>query len=383
MTGNNSESDSSPEMERNIGINRKFPVEKPVTRSAEKRKKNVHVYNGEFQTDKSKDLTVTRSGTKRKATGNVEKHTKARKEGDADTPSTSNVRTVTISDTLEIDHVDDINHDFDKTRSVPEYRAPQDESVNDAIVKVMGNKNALEAILKECAPMLAQVMKQNEQTPQTNESERRHLVEAHGRDAQGHDRVLESMLNSYQRLTNKMGNMQLSHNVPMAIPSEETIYRPACTKIGNDTVCGAINGRSVDESAYIGFQGNRASSECPMPMGSNDSMILTSSDEFDNYISEARNAGDQQRLVVNVSQNVEQGPTREERAKQQADEMVREAVNIKSRLLQPPGELSQSFEPLGLRSGAGLPLQQAQAPAVGQTQTQPPCNALVPPPPIQ
>lgn len=61
-------------------------------------------------------------------------------------------------------------------------------------------------------------------------------------------------------------------------------------------------------------------------------------------------------MVVKVLQNV--GPqevTRGEKAQQQADELVREVVNAKSRLLQSPGE--KNLQLLSQRPNQGIPTQ--------------------------
>lgn len=179
MASNNSESESSPESERNIGLNRKFPVEKPVTRSAEKRRRNVHVYNEDYQinTGVPKGTSVMKTNTKRKSTESAEKQTKSKKRKNSVLPcSSSDDRgnlTVTINETLDvIDHVEPPCHDAVRQEiNVNDQNTVNDESVNSAIIKVMGNKSALEAILKECAPMLAQVMKQNDRDPQTHDNQ--------------------------------------------------------------------------------------------------------------------------------------------------------------------------------------------------------------------
>lgn len=153
MAANSSGTDSSPEMERNVGVNRKFLVEKPVTRSTEKRRRNTYV----FETEKS-----NRSKIKRKSTKSAEKQSKSRKKDANMQPKNADKSkanlTVMINEAIDVDHVDQVfSHDYDDDIHVDEnmmnnkVRTESDEMA-DAIGKVMGNKTALEAILKEISP---------------------------------------------------------------------------------------------------------------------------------------------------------------------------------------------------------------------------------------
>lgn len=160
------------------------------------------------------------------------------------------------------------------------------------------------------------------------------------------------------------------------VPSEETIYCPACL----------MRGDSQDKSFNTVVE-NRLSNNMTMESVagqydiSDESMVLTSSDEFDNVnnlIAEGRRNLEQQEqrnrtnMVVHVAQNVGQQevvPTREEKAKQQADEMVKEAVNAKSRLLQPPGECrSCNIANHRLPQGQNSTIPQQGLPVLGQGQ---------------
>lgn len=89
---------------------------------------------------------------------------------------------------------------------------------------VLSNPEMFEEMIKKCAPFLARAFKGNKQ-PECDQA--------------GHDHVLESMLNvaNDHSMTNRMNSLSLNNTVntgvqnripAVMIPSEETIYRPAC-----------------------------------------------------------------------------------------------------------------------------------------------------------
>lgn len=148
-----------------------------------------------------------------------------------------------------------------------------------------------------------------------------------------HDQVLASMLDTanYHSMATRIRNMNLVDNGMnkqrlVVIPSEETIYRPACKRVDYTNNQGLV--LNVSDVPDLSDQANRSSDE---------SIALNSSDEM-NFSIPGAAAGTR---PTQRDAGGEAGPSKvsaDERARQQADDMIREAINAKSRLLQPPGE---------------------------------------------
>lgn len=218
------------------------------------------------------------------------------------------------------------------------------DSSSNAVDTVLSDPAMFEQMIKKCAPLLARAFR--------GEEEKKHQDAPKNqprRDHQGHDHVLESMLNvaTDHNIDKRLNALRLNSIVngniaapvsTMPVPSEETVYRPACTmRTGqHGQSYDMLNKGSFNADQCIGVNEHDkygiATSTQGQPDLSDESMILTFSDEFDNLISEGRriveqreaNAG-QPNMVIQVSQNQcaeSPPPTREERAKQQADSMV-------------------------------------------------------------